>query len=52
MSWRDLVGFIVVAVCVAFVLRLFYMQIIRGDEFLVISQQKQLRQSLRNQQIP
>jgi len=34
---------LVVAVCAIFVLRLFYMQIIQGDSFLLISQQKQMR---------
>ncbi len=33
----------VVIICVIFVLRLFYMQIVRGDEFLKIAQQKQMR---------
>lgn len=34
---------LVILVAVLFVVRLFYMQIIRGDEFVKISQQKQMR---------
>ncbi len=33
----------VVIICLIFVLRLFYMQIIKGEEFMEISQQKQMR---------